>query len=440
MAENKNKVLIITYYWPPSAGSGVQRWLKFVKYLPQSGWEPFVFTPQNPSFSLRDESLLHDVPPEAKVIRLPIWEPYDVFRKLSGIAGKGAAKADDMMSGKKSSWFKRASTWIRGNVFVPDPRVFWVRPATKFLQQFLSDNNISVIVTTGPPHSMHLIGYRLKKRIPDLKWIADFRDPWSQWGLLDSLSVTEPVRTMHRRIERKILQAADVVTTITPFYVRQFESLGKRKVHLLTNGYDAEDFTEMRIVRPDRFVIRHVGIINEKCDPRPFMNVISKLIETNPGFAADIRMEFIGETHPAFRDYVSGIGKLSAVTAFVPTVPHRVLPALYGSSAVLLLILTGYKDAEGYMPGKLFEYLATGVPVLGVGPDNGDAAALLNETNAGEMIPENDPDKISSVVMEMYQRWRNREAPVGGNRNIEQYSRKGVTMKLSGVLADQVRL
>jgi hypothetical protein len=201
------KVLIIAYYWPPSGGSGVQRWLKFVKYLPGFGWEPYVFTPENPSYAVKDESLLKDVPPEAEVIKFPIWEPYGAFSKVSSAVGdKKTAEQPTLAYGKDKSFFQKLTTWIRGNFFIPDPRVFWVRPSVKFLTDFLRDNDIKTIITTGPPHSIHLIGYRLKKKNPSLKWIADFRDPWSEWGLLDSLSLGKFARSIHTRMESNVLR------------------------------------------------------------------------------------------------------------------------------------------------------------------------------------------------------------------------------------------
>src|SRR5690349_6312590 len=156
MDENK-KVLIIAYYWPPSGGSGVQRWLKFVKYLPQFGWQPYVFTPENPSFAIRDESLQRDVPEEAEVLRFPIWEPYEAFGRISKIFSKGKpVNSPNPVAGKQGSVFQNIAVWIRGNFFIPDPRVFWVKPSAKFLHNFIRDNKIKTVITTGPPHSIHL--------------------------------------------------------------------------------------------------------------------------------------------------------------------------------------------------------------------------------------------------------------------------------------------
>src|SRR6185295_13357036 len=179
--QSTKKVLIITYYWPPSGGSGVQRWLKFVKYMPQFGLAPFVFTPENPSFEVRDESLLRDVPSEAEIIHFPIWEPYRLFNTISAVFGKKKISQVDQVATGKRSLFQKITSWIRGNLFIPDARKFWVKPSVTILYDLLKSNAINTIITTGPPHSLHLIGLMLKQQNPSLKWIADFRDPWSEW-------------------------------------------------------------------------------------------------------------------------------------------------------------------------------------------------------------------------------------------------------------------
>jgi hypothetical protein len=424
------KVLIIAYYWPPSGGSGVQRWLKFVKYLPQWGWEPFVFTPENPSFAIRDESLLKDVPMEAEVIRFPIWEPYESFFKLGQIfKQKKSTKPTDLVSTKNNSVFQKVATFIRANFFIPDPRVFWVRPSVKFLYDFVRDNDIKTIITTGPPHSIHLIGLKLKKKNSSIRWLADFRDPWSEWGLLDSLNVSPFARRIHKRLEAKVLERADKIITITPFYVRRFEALSRRKVSLLTNGYDEDDFGSLEIHGTEKFVMRHVGIINEKCDPRPFMSAIEKLLTSDLEFKSNVHIDFVGEVHIQFKEFVSASSELSSVTTFTSSIPHKSLISLYGKSSLLLVILTGYKDAEGYMPGKLFEYLATRLPVLGVGPSRGDAALLLEETGAGEMIDSTDEDGIKSKVMELFVAWKNGVSK-SQHHGVERYSRRNITRDL----------
>lgn len=428
----ETKVLIITYYWPPSGGSGVQRWLKFVKYLPACGVVPYVFTPENPSFDIRDESLIRDVPPEAEVIRFPIWEPYGAFFKVSKLfGGKTSTKPTDLVATKKTSLFQKVSTWLRGNLMIPDPRVFWVKPSVSFLSDFIRDNKIKTIITTGPPHSVHLIGYRLRKKNPGLKWMADFRDPWSEWGFLDTLMAGPLAKAMHRRLERKVLTTADVVTTITPFYVRQFSRLSGRKVHLLTNGFDEEDFRDLSIRKTEKFVIRHVGIVNEKCNPRPFMQGLKAAMNENPDFGKAVHLDFVGEVHPSFRGYIQEDPQLSAVTTFTPSVPHKELIKLYNTTSLLLLVLEGYKDAEGYMPGKLFEYIATGLPVLGVGPENGDAADLLGKAKAGRMMGGDKLESIKNELQSRYADWAVSNSEVVRSEQMNDYSRASLTKDLT---------
>ncbi len=429
-----DKVLIITYYWPPSGGSGVQRWLKFVKYLPSFGWHPFVFTPDNPSFDVRDDSLLNDVPSEATVIRFPIWEPYDAFLKMSSLVdNKRSVTPTAMVAGNPKTVFQKLSTWTRGNLFIPDPRVFWVRPSVRFLNTLLKQEKITTIITTGPPHSIHLIGYRLKKQHPSIKWLVDFRDPWSEWGFLDSLMVGPVAKAIHRRLESKVLKTADNIITITPFYVRQFESLSHRKVSLLTNGFDEDDFKTLTFRPTEKFVIRHVGTVNEKCDPRPFITALEQAIGGHGGFSINVTVDFIGEVHPEFREFVQRSTVASRVVTFSPPVPHKKLVASYGQSNLLLLVLTGYKDAEGYMPGKLFEYLATGLPIIATGPEDGDAANLLKEAGIGNMIDGNNVSKIKDALLAHYLNWKSR-LPVPMPTLGLKYSRRAIAMQLTDLL------
>jgi glycosyltransferase involved in cell wall biosynthesis len=294
----------------------------------------------------------------------------------------------------------------------------------------LKTNGIRTIVTTGPPHSLHLIGLKLKQRDPSLHWVADFRDPWSEWGFLDTLQAGAWARRRHKQLERSVLQKADEVITITPFYVRQFSALGGRPVHLLTNGFDEDDFKALTLVRPAQFTIRHIGIVNEKCDPRPFMQAVRAAMLADADFAAHTQMEFIGEVHPQFRADVQASPELDRMTRFPGSVPHKQLLKVYGSSSLLVLVLTGYKDAEGYMPGKLFEYLATGLPVLGVGPEEGDAAHLLSTSGAGRMLDGSRQEQLRDVLLREFRAWQRAEDRVE-RQDYSAYSRRMITRKLT---------
>jgi glycosyltransferase involved in cell wall biosynthesis len=423
------KVLIIAYYWPPSGGSGVQRWLKFVKYLPQFGVTPYVFTPENPSFDMRDESLLKDVPPEAEVIHFPIWEPYGIGKKISGQYVSNTPTSNSASGG----FVKGVMTWLRGNLLFPDPRIFWVRPSVQFLENFLRDNQIDIVITTGPPHSVHLIGQRLKTKNPKLKWIADFRDPWSEWGMLLSFKLTSWAKRIHQRLERKVLTSADRVITITPFYVEQLNRLSGRPVDLITNGFDEDDFRELKIEPTKKFVIRHIGVVNPACDPRPFMNALKALAERNVEFKNQTELVFTGQVNADFLGFVKADSTLSAITIFQPSVAHQEIVKLLGRSSVLLLVLTGYKDGEGFLPGKLFEYFATGIPIISTGPVPSDAGKVLAELGYDNMVTGASSQEIETLLSKHFADWQNGALAIK-QANTNAFSRKQLTFKLVELL------
>ena len=426
------KVLIVTYYWPPSGGSGVQRWLKLVKYLPSFGWKPYIYTPENPSFEIRDDTLLADVPPEAVIIRRPIWEPYTLFKTVSKVVGGKPVNQIDMVSADRKSFFQKVSSWVRGNVFIPDPRVMWVAPSYKFLKKYIVENDIKVVVTTGPPHSLHLIGLKLRKKFPAIKWIADFRDPWSEWDLLDTLSLSARAREKHRRLENNVLKNADRVLTIAPFHVTRFGMLGERPVDLLTNGFDEDDFRSIVRVRTTRFTIRHIGQVDELRDPRPFMEELKKLAVSSSDIRDHLYLEFVGPVNTNFKTYVESDEILSGVTKFKPPLRHTDLLQLYGSTDMQLLVLAHTALAPGNLPGKLFEYLASGNFIFGIGPADGDAAAILSQTHAGIMIERSDPVKIGEALLQRFNIWKSGAAEK--DRDVSAFSRRLLAKKLAGFL------
>jgi hypothetical protein len=432
-----SRVLIITYYWPPSGGSGVQRWLKLSKYLPACGWEPWIFTPENPAFTVRDESLLADVPREAEVIRFPIWEPYRLYYRIGKWLGRSVETPADQISPGKKSLFQRVSAWIRGNFFVPDARVFWVKPAASFLEGLITQNGIRHVITTGPPHSMHLIGLELKKRIPSVTWLADFRDPWSEWNLLDTLSLSPLTRMRHVRLEHKVLTTADRVLTIGPYFVDRFRELGARRVELLTNGFDEADFREIPRKRSDYLTIRHTGIVDELRDPRPFFEALREAGRQHPSLLGRLRVEFVGHVNAALRTEVEADATLHNLVAFRPPVPHRELLELYGETDILLLILGSSAQARGNLPGKFFEYLATGNPILAVGPVEGDTATILRETGAGRIFTPFDKQGLATAVLDLFDQWK--RGPLTSPAPPAAYSRRSLAGRLASILEAETK-
>jgi glycosyltransferase involved in cell wall biosynthesis len=426
------KILIITYYWPPSGGSGVQRWLKFVKYLPQLGWQPHVYTPSNPSFAIADGSLHKDVPSEAVVVMQPVWEPFDAFNKLNRLLGKKPVKPSDFVSTGKKSLFKTISTWIRGNLFIPDARVFWVKPSVKLLTNYIIENGIEKIVTTGPPHSVHLIGLRLKKANPQVKWIADFRDPWTEWDLLDTLMLTSLARAKHKKLEHEVLTKADKVITIAPYHVERLQALGKRKVTLLTNGFDEDDFKGVAHIKTTKFTITHIGIVDELRDPRPVMEAIVACCVQHRDFGNEVLIEFIGNVNSSFKEYVKENPVLHSITRFVNQLPHNELLQSYGQTNLQLLVLAHTAIAPGNLPGKFFEYLASRNPILAIGPIEGDAARILNQTKAGEIFERYNQGGIQASLLSSYDNWK-RDTKRGVS-DVSMFTRKNLTFQLGRII------
>lgn len=417
------KVLVITYYWPPSGGSGVQRWLKFTKYLPDFGWQPLVFTPENPSFEVKDESLVNDVSDEVEVIKLPIWEPYGLVNKLKG---KGNQQSD-LIKKKKKGLLAKTLLWIRGNCFIPDPRKFWVKPAVKVLEDLIVSNEIDVIITTGPPHSMHLIGHKLKQKL-DVKWVADFRDPWTQWGLFQNFNMSQLAWNKHKKLEKKVLRDANEVITVSHHYAEGLKELYQRDVHVITNGFDEAEFESVANIKPDKFVIRHLGVVDEHRNPWPLLNAVEKLAAQN----VQINIEFVGNVNETLKAEISERKELAGSVEFKPYVSHSEVLPLYRKSAVLLSLPMNAENAKGNIPGKIFEYLAAKRPILAIGDISGDAARIVKETGAGIIVEERDHEGIMNALLTMKKNFE--DGKENTPSEIEKYTRKNLTARLAEVL------
>lgn len=426
------KVLIISYYWPPSGGGGVQRWLKMSAYLKRNGWEPIIYTPENPAFDVKDTSLLKDIPENITVLKTKIFEPIEVFQKAFKLVGKPAPKQKDLLSDRNASLFQRASTYVRGNYFIPDPRVTWVRPSFHFLKKYLKENKVDAIISTGPPHSMHLIAQKVKKAFPEIKWVADFRDPWSEWDLLDMLKTKSRARAYHKRLEYNVLQEADLTVSISPYHVDRLIHLGAKRCELINNGYDARDFENAKKINTNKFIIRHLGSIDDLRDPRPMMHALNQIISENKLEANNVSIEFIGPVNNAFREFVEENDILKNITSFHPAVPHSEVVGLYTSCTLLLLILAHTDIAAGNMPGKMYEYMASGTPILGIGPDDGDAAVLIHHTQSGAIIDRNHIEKMGELIVKHYNDWKKGEMII--TQKAPDYSREALTKKFCQLL------
>lgn len=428
------KILIITYYWPPSGGGGVQRWLKFSSYLPDNEITPFIIAPGNPDYPVYDASLEQEIDhSKVHVYKEPIWEPYKVLTSFKG--GKKQKSNVGITTNKKErSWATKLAYWVRGNFLIPDPRKFWVKPVTKMAAKLIKEHHIDVVITTGPPHSVHLAGLQLKHNT-GVKWVADFRDPWSTIDYLDEFYLTKYAWKKHKHLERKVLLEADKVLAVSENWKTELEQLGKQNIEVITNGYDDADFTNYNPEPPEKFVISHVGFVSEYRMPKALLEVLNHLCQTNPAFANDLEIQFIGISSDALQSLFSAYKCLRPLVKIVDYLPHKKVIEAYSKSAVLLLLLNATKNAKGHIPGKFFEYLAAGKHILAIGDENGDVSRILKETEAGEIAHFKNRDKMETAILKMYDSYSDGKQLVK-SQQVSNYSRKVLTKKLSSILMD----
>lgn len=378
------RVLIITYYWPPTGGSGVQRWVKFAKYLPSLGWQPVVYTPSNPEQLAVDESLMAEIPSEVEVLKRPIREPYAFYRRLvGGGASKGAGV--NPINSQKKTWKQRLMLWIRSNLFVPDPRAGWVRPSVGYLCRYLSEHPVDVIVTTGPPQSVHLIGRGLHRKI-GVPWVADFRDPWTRMFFFKDLPMLPFVRRRHVCLEKSVLDEATVVVSVTPRVQADFASMTSTPVHLITNGYDESDFSAELPPRTDgKFRIVHTGLFASDGNPLELWKSLAGLCSESADFASRLEIRLAGKVDPEIVDSITEAG-LGAQLHLLGYLPHSESVAELRQADIILMPLRQAPEYSKVYPGKIFECMAAGPIVLGIGPTDSAAAELLTSTGTGVMV------------------------------------------------------
>ena len=434
------RLLIITYYWPPTGGSGVQRWVKFSKYLPEYGWQPVVYTPENPEQLARDESLLADIPACAEIIKTRILEPYSIYRRLTG--GKGEVNP---VNAQKKNWRQRLSLWVRGNCFVPDPRIGWVLPSVRFLKKYLAEHPVDAVVTTGPPHSVHLIGRGLKRAI-GLHWIADFRDPWTEMFYYKHLGLGPAADRRHHRLEQSVLDEADTVISVSPPVAADFRAKTKTPVVLITNGFDEEDFAVPGVTGEARtpsgvaaerqqdvkdieapvctsFKLVHTGLFAADGNPLNLWDALARRCEADPAFRARLEIRLAGKVDTAVTEAIRARG-LGPNLVDLGYLPHDETVREQRAADILLLPLRREPEYAKVLPGKIFEYLAARRPVLGIGQPDSAAAAVLRDAGAGDMFDWEEQDALLAFL----------DAPHPQTADIGKYTRRALTAQLTQIL------
>lgn len=425
------KVLIITYYWPPSGGGGVQRNLKYAKYFREFGWEPIIYTADNADYPSIDESLFKDIPEGLQVVKTPIWEPYDIYRKFVGIKKDKKIYSGFISENKKMGFTQKVAVWIRGNFFIPDARKFWIKPSVKYLTQWLKENPVDAIISSGPPHSMHMIGLGVKKNT-GIPWVADFRDPWTNIDFYDQLRLTKWGDRKHHRMERAVLQNADQVVTVSWHWADDFKKLGAPGIEVITNGYDEEDFQFEAAPNPNEFTIAHIGSLNQDRNPPVFWEALSELCQANAGFAKDLVISLIGNIDISVRNDLERLGILQNAR-FLDFMPQKQVLKFQKESQVLLLLVNDTPNSLGVVPGKIFEYMATRRPVLVIGPEQGDSVKILKEVGAGQACGFSDKEAMKKVVQDYYALFKQGKLDPK-ETDITRFSRRGVTGQMAKIL------
>jgi hypothetical protein len=425
--ENK-KILIITYYWPPAGGPGVQRWLKFVKYLPDFGVQPIVYIPENPTYPIIDENLVQEVSEKAIILKQKIFEPYQLASFLS------KNKTKKMNSGiipnqKKQSFLDKTFLWIRGNLFIPDARVFWVKPSVAFLEKYIIENNIDTIITSGPPHSLHLIGLELKQKL-NLKWFADFRDPWTTIGYHKSLRLSSFAAKKHKALEHQVLNTADTIIVTSKTTKTEFEAITSKPIAVITNGYDTEQVENQTL--DTKFSLAHIGSFLSERNPFILWESLIELTQEISDFKSHLEIKLIGAVSQEVLETIMHFG-LNPYLNNLGYVSHAEAIAHQRKSQVLLLIEIDSEDTKSIIPGKLFEYMVSNRPIIAIGPKDSDFAEIISNTNTGVFLKYSEKMKLKSVILEFYNQFLEGKLQSNGV-GLQHYSRKNLTKQLVSLL------
>ena len=428
METEQKKLLIITYYWPPAGGPGVQRWLKFVKYLPDFNVQPIVYIPENPTYPIVDEGLMSEVSDKAIILRNKIFEPY----QLAGFLSKKETKkisSGIIPAAKKQNFVEKMMLWVRGNLFIPDARKFWVNPSVTYLKKYIQENNIDTIVTSGPPHSLHLIGLKLKQEL-DVKWFADFRDPWTTIGYHKALKLSTYADKKHKALEHQVLNSADTIIVTSKTTKTEFQAITDKPIEVITNGYDVENVPKHTL--DEKFTMAHIGSFLSDRNPKILWKVLQELIVENELFKTHFQLKLIGKVSQEIVDSISEY-KLDSYLNNLGYVSHSEAVKHQKISQVLLLIEIDSEETKSIIPGKLFEYMVSERPIIAIGPKDSDFAEIITSTNTGVFFTYNEKERLKKTILtnfELYLEKKLHVYPVG----LQQYSRKNLTEKLAKLI------
>jgi glycosyltransferase involved in cell wall biosynthesis len=418
------KLLIITYYWPPAGGPGVQRWLKFVKYLPEFNIQPIVYIPENPTYPIIDKGLESEVSDKAIILKNKITEPYG-FASFFGKNKTKKISSGIIPNQKKQSFLEKTLLWVRGNLFIPDARFLWVKPSVKYLKKYIEENNINTIVTSGPPHSLHLIGLQLKKDL-NVTWFADFRDPWTTIGYHKALKLSNYASRKHKALEAAVLNSADTIIVTSKTTKTEFQALTSKPIEVITNGYDVEKVTKQPL--DEKFTLAHIGSFLSERNPRILWKALNELVKENKDFKNDFQLKLIGAVSQEVLDAIMEF-KLTDFVLNLGYVSHQEAIEHQRKSQVLLLIEINSEETKSIIPGKVFEYMVSERPIIALGPEDSDFAEIITSTNTGVFFTYDEKEKLKALLLNYYELYQNNNLKVHAV-GLQQYSRKNLTEQL----------
>jgi len=399
------KILLISYYWPPNAGVGARRWLNFQKYLSKE-FSITVYTPENPSMFNEDNSLLNQVSSGTQVIKQKIWEPYDLYKRFTKKRKVNPGVLIDSTNGLKD----KLTNWVRSNFFIPDAKCFWIENSISFLSKLFLKENYDFVISTGPPHSMHLIALKLREK-HNFKWIADFRDPWTNMEYFSKIPLLDSSRRKHFDLEKKVISKADLTLTVSKFWSKEFSRLGAKKTELVYNGFEKYNSP---IQFHDKFRIGYFGLFNELRDHDEIWKALRTNISRNTNFEKDLEIYFSGPTHNNFHKNLKH-NHLDSYLNYCEWNNTEKMKEEMLKCSVLILSQANTEDAMGRLPAKFFEYLGTGIPIIAIGRKNSDLSKIILKMQCGVFFEFNKLHKLSSCFLNYYDKYLKKENNIKKN-------------------------
>ncbi len=421
------KVLIITYYWPPNGGTGVQRWMHFSRHLKSLGWDITVFTPDNSESSIHDDKLL-DYVRGIKVIKSKIWEPMGLYKKFTGKKKNQKIQPGFLNEGKRKNISEKIALWIRANYFIPDAKCFWIKPSVKKIIELQKKEKFTHLISTGPPHSVHVIAKKVKEQV-SIKWLADFRDPWTNIDWFPKLPLNSSSLKKHHSMEFEVLSQADEVVTVTPTLSKELSEISGKEVSTITNGYEENDFEEFKSHTTDKIIFFHHGSMNSDRNPIKLWEFLSKQIRNSEDWNKRLEIQCYGAIDSSVINKIKELG-LSNHFKVSPFVAHNTVIKALEYASICFLPINKTQNAKGIMPNKLYEYIASDKPIVLIGPKDGDAASKISHqkhvliTDFDEDIKAIEIEKILKSEIDKSFKY--------------QYSRKNLSKELNEVLIKMV--